>query len=97
MLAEQQPDLIILDIIMPGLDGLAVCRRIRADTRYNNIAILFLTARGQTDDVVVGLDAGGDDYVIKPFELAELDRPRARTGPARPAQRHYGKPGARDR
>ena len=72
MLAARRPDLIILDIIMPGLDGLTVCRRIRADNRYNDLAILFLTARGQTDDVVAGLDVGGDDYVVKPFELAEL-------------------------
>lgn len=72
MLAERRPDLVILDIIMPGLDGLAVCRKIRADNQYNNLAILFLTAKGRTDDVVAGLDAGGDDYVSKPFELAEL-------------------------
>lgn len=72
MLADRRPDLIILDIIMPGLDGLHVCRKIRADRQYNDLAILFLTARGQTDDVVAGLDAGGDDYVAKPFELAEL-------------------------
>jgi DNA-binding response OmpR family regulator len=72
VLAERQPDLILLDIIMPGLDGLGVCRKIRADAQYNNVAILFLTARGHTDDVVAGLDAGGDDYVVKPFELAEL-------------------------
>jgi DNA-binding response OmpR family regulator len=71
-LGERRPDMIILDIIMPGLDGLAVCRKIRADNQYNDLAILFLTARGQTDDVVAGLDAGGDDYVVKPFELAEL-------------------------
>jgi DNA-binding response OmpR family regulator len=72
ILSERQTDLVILDIMMPGLDGLAVCRRIRADTRYNHIAILFLTARGHTDDIVAGLDAGGDDYVVKPFELPEL-------------------------
>ncbi len=72
MLAERRPDLIILDIIMPGLDGLSVCRRIRADNQYDDLAILFLTARGQTDDIVDGLDAGGDDYVVKPFDLAEL-------------------------
>ncbi len=72
MLAERRPDLVILDIIMPGLDGLAVCRKIRADSQYNNLAILFLTAKGRTDDVVAGLDAGGDDYVSKPFEVAEL-------------------------
>ncbi|MGQ9851012.1 MAG: response regulator transcription factor [Aggregatilineaceae bacterium] len=72
MLAARRPDLIILDIIMPGLDGLTVCRRIRANSQYDDLAILFLTARGQTDDIVAGLDAGGDDYVIKPFEIAEL-------------------------
>ncbi|MBN1679184.1 MAG: response regulator transcription factor [Anaerolineae bacterium] len=72
MLEERRPDLMILDIIMPGLDGLGVCRRIRANSDYDDLTILFLTARGQTDDIVDGLDAGGDDYVIKPFELAEL-------------------------
>ncbi len=72
ILSERPTDLVILDIMMPGLDGLGVCRRIRADSRYNHIAILFLTARGNTDDVVAGLDAGGDDYVVKPFELPEL-------------------------
>ena len=72
LLADFQPDLVILDIIMPGLDGLSVCRKIRANDQYNNLAILFLTAKGQTDDIVAGLDAGGDDYVPKPFELAEL-------------------------
>jgi len=72
LLAERRPDLIILDIIMPGIDGLSVCRRIRSDSQYDDVAILFLTARGQTDDIVAGLDAGGDDYVAKPFELPEL-------------------------
>ena len=72
VIADRAPDLIILDIGMPGLDGLSVCRRVRADSQYNNVAVLFLTAYGHTDDVVAGLDAGGDDYVVKPFELAEL-------------------------
>jgi DNA-binding response OmpR family regulator len=72
MLEVRHPDLIILDIMMPGLDGLEVCRRIRANNQYNDLTILFLSARGHTDDVVGGLDAGGDDYVSKPFELAEL-------------------------
>ncbi|NLX11023.1 MAG: response regulator transcription factor [Chloroflexi bacterium] len=72
MLSERKPELIVLDIMMPGIDGLTVCRRIRADSQYNDITILFLTARGSTDDIVAGLDAGGDDYVIKPFEVAEL-------------------------
>jgi DNA-binding response OmpR family regulator len=72
MLADRRPDLMILDIAMPGLDGLTICRKIRHDTQYHDLTILFLTARGSTDAIVAGLDAGGDDYVIKPFELAEL-------------------------
>lgn len=72
ILEEGIPDLIILDIMMPGMDGLEVCRRIRADEQYNIVSILFLTARGHTDDIVDGLDVGGDDYVVKPFELIEL-------------------------
>ena len=72
MLADREPDLQVLDIIMPGLDGLGVCRKIRSEDRYNDLTILFLTARGQIDDVVAGLDAGGDDYLVKPFEVAEL-------------------------
>jgi DNA-binding response OmpR family regulator len=66
------PDLVILDIIMPEMDGIAVCRRLRRDQRFIALPILFLTAKGSTDDVVTGLDAGADDYVVKPFELAEL-------------------------
>src|SRR6185369_3176779 len=60
------------DIIMPEMDGLTICRRLRKDTRFDTLPILFLTAKGSTDDIVNGLDAGADDYVIKPFELAEL-------------------------
>ena len=66
------PDLIILDVMMPGQSGIEVCKRIRANPKFNAIPILFLTARSQTQDVVVGLDAGGDDYVTKPFEVNEL-------------------------
>jgi two-component system, OmpR family, response regulator RpaA len=66
------PDLLILDIIMPEMDGITVCRRLRRDARFATLPILFLTAKGGTDDIVTGLDAGADDYVIKPFELAEL-------------------------
>jgi DNA-binding response OmpR family regulator len=71
-LPRRLPDLIILDVMMPGLTGFDVCARIRADSTYNVVPVLFLTARGHTDDIVNGLDVGGDDYVIKPFELAEL-------------------------
>lgn len=72
LLEKRQPDLVILDIIMPGMDGIAVCRQIRANPRLTALPVLFLTAKGSTDDVVEGLDAGADDYVVKPFELAEL-------------------------
>ncbi len=72
MLERRKPDLLILDIIMPELDGITICRQLRSDARFTSLPILFLTARGSTDDIVIGLDAGADDYVVKPFELAEL-------------------------
>jgi two-component system response regulator MprA len=65
-----QPDAVILDILMPGIDGLEVCRRIRAVG--NQIPVLMLTARAEVDSRVAGLDAGADDYLAKPFALAEL-------------------------
>ena len=63
------PDLVVLDLMMPGIDGLDVCRRLRAN---GNLPILMLTARGGTADRVLGLDAGADDYLVKPFAYAEL-------------------------
>lgn len=72
LLERRVPDLLILDIIMPGMDGVTICRHLRSQARYITLPILFLTAKGTTDDVVEGLDAGADDYVVKPFELAEL-------------------------
>jgi DNA-binding response OmpR family regulator len=71
-LEKQVPDLLILDIIMPELDGVTICRQLRDDTRFIALPIIFLTAKGATEDIVVGLDAGADDYVVKPFELSEL-------------------------
>jgi DNA-binding response OmpR family regulator len=71
-LARQIPDLLILDIIMPEIDGVTICRMLRQDARFITLPILFLTAKGSTEDIVTGLDAGADDYVVKPFELAEL-------------------------
>ena len=67
---ERGPDAIILDVAMPKLDGLSVCRRLRADG--NRVPILVLTARHSLGDRVAGLDAGADDYVVKPFALEEL-------------------------
>ena len=66
----REPDLILLDINMPGMDGLEVCRRIR---EYVSCPILFLTARVEEQDRINGLMTGGDDYIIKPFSLDELN------------------------
>jgi two-component system response regulator MprA len=65
-----KPDAVILDILMPGIDGLEVCRRLRA--AGNEVPVLMLTARAEVDSRVAGLDAGADDYLSKPFALAEL-------------------------
>jgi len=67
---ELEPDAIVLDVLMPGTDGLAVCRILR--DRHNHTPILMLTARHEVSDRVAGLDAGADDYLVKPFALDEL-------------------------
>jgi two-component system, OmpR family, response regulator MprA len=67
---EPQPDAVILDLLMPGVDGLEVCRRLRATG--NHVPVLMLTARDEVENRVAGLDAGADDYVTKPFALEEL-------------------------
>jgi len=69
MAAEFIPDLVVLDLGLPRLDGVEVCRRLRAD---GDVPILILTARSDTGDRVEGLDAGADDYLVKPFERTEL-------------------------
>lgn len=66
---ETHPDLVVLDVMMPEVDGLEVCRRLRAQ---GQLAILFLTARASTPDRVRGLDSGADDYLVKPFAYTEL-------------------------
>jgi DNA-binding response OmpR family regulator len=66
------PDLIILDIMLPRLDGLSLCRMIRNETSTASIPIIMLTARGTEVDKIVGLESGADDYVVKPFALGEL-------------------------
>jgi DNA-binding response OmpR family regulator len=68
--AQNAYDLVILDLMLPGMDGLEVCRQLRAD--QVSVPILMLTARGAVEDRVAGLRAGGDDYVIKPFAMEEL-------------------------
>jgi class 3 adenylate cyclase/CheY-like chemotaxis protein len=66
------PDLILLDVMMPKLDGLEVCRRLKADKSLPFMPIILVTARGETSDVVAGLDAGGDEYLTKPVDQAAL-------------------------
>jgi two-component system response regulator MprA len=66
---EEEPDLVILDIMLPGMDGLEVCRQLRNE---GDTPILMLTAKDQTSDRVTGLDMGADDYMVKPFEFREL-------------------------
>src|SRR5216117_725855 len=67
---EEKPDLILLDIMMPKMDGYAVCTELRR--LANPVPILMLTAKGQVEDRVTGLDAGADDYLVKPFSTEEL-------------------------
>ena len=76
---ESNPDLVLLDIMLPGQSGIDVCNQIRA---VSGVPIIMLTAKGDTEDVVVGLEAGADDYVVKPHNGAELvARVRARLRP----------------
>jgi adenylate cyclase len=71
-LGELDPDLVLLDVAMPRLDGIEVVRTMRADPALNAIPVILVTAKSDTRDVVEGLDAGGDDYLTKPFEHAAL-------------------------
>lgn len=87
-LRGEHPDLIVLDIMLPKLDGLSLCRIVRRDPSTSHIPIIMLTARGTEVDKIVGLESGADDYVVKPFGLGEfLARVRAvmRRAPGRPA------------
>ncbi len=81
---ERPADLVILDLMLPGIDGIEVCRRLRA---AGDVAIIVLTARDKIDDKVEGLEAGADDYVTKPFAFEELlARVRAALRPRSPAR-----------
>lgn len=69
---EQTPDLVILDVMMPGMSGLDAAREIRADEKLRTLPIIMLTARAQESDIEQGFQAGADDYVVKPFSPREL-------------------------
>ncbi|MER3458089.1 MAG: DNA-binding response regulator [Chloroflexota bacterium] len=72
MARRQPPDLMILDVLMPGMDGYEVCRQVRADPLLHQLPILFLTARAKEEDRIEGFRAGADDYLPKPFNVEEL-------------------------
>jgi DNA-binding response OmpR family regulator len=69
MVADTQPDLVLLDVMMPGLDGFGACERIR---EFSSIPIIMVTAKGEEQDRVRGLDVGADDYIVKPFSATEV-------------------------
>jgi two-component system phosphate regulon response regulator PhoB len=69
---EVQPDLIVLDWMLPQISGIEVCRRLRGRSNLRNVPIVMLTARGEETDRIRGLDTGADDYIVKPFSMTEL-------------------------
>jgi phosphate regulon transcriptional regulator PhoB len=71
-LRRNPPDLLLLDIMLPDEDGLSICRQLRAEERLRELPVIFLTARGEEVDRIVGLEIGADDYVVKPFSPREL-------------------------
>ena len=72
MIEERQPDLVILDWMLPKVSGIEICRRLRQRGATRNLPIIMLTARGEETDRIRGLDTGADDYVVKPFSMTEL-------------------------
>jgi DNA-binding response OmpR family regulator len=69
---KHRPDLVLLDLMLPGMDGLEVCRKIRATAEWSGLPVIMLTAKGEDVDKVVGLEVGADDYLAKPFNPREL-------------------------
>lgn len=84
---RKPPDLILLDLMLPGLDGLEVCRQLKKEPKTADIPVLMVTAKDEESDVVAGLELGADDYVVKPFRMKELiARVRTALRRQRPAQ-----------
>lgn len=69
---EKKPDLILLDVMLPGIDGFDVCKAIKKDKEIENIPVIMLTAKGEEFDKILGLELGADDYITKPFSIREL-------------------------
>ena len=72
MLRRERPDLVVLDLNLPGMDGYAVCREIRADDEFADLPIVMITIRGRDAEIIQGLECGADDYLPKPFKAREL-------------------------
>ena len=72
ILKKQKPDLILLDIMMPRMDGYELCKRLKKNRKLKGIPVVFLTAKGQKEDAEKGLACGADDYIVKPFDPYEL-------------------------
>ncbi|MGH7255256.1 MAG: response regulator transcription factor, partial [Nitrospirales bacterium] len=72
LVTREKPDVLILDLVLPGLDGLEVCRRLRRDPETAQLPILILSGKGEATDRVTGLEVGADDYVAKPFNATEM-------------------------
>ena len=72
LVKKEVPDLVLLDLMLPGLDGIEVCRKLKADSVTHSVSIVMVTAKGEESDIVLGLGMGADDYVIKPFSPREL-------------------------
>lgn len=68
----RSPDIVLLDVMMPGMDGFSLCRKLKKDTRFSDIPLIFLTSLSQKEDIIEGFNAGANDYIIKPFNQQEL-------------------------
>jgi two-component system alkaline phosphatase synthesis response regulator PhoP len=71
-IASKLPDLVLLDLMLPGIDGLEVCRRLKSNDKTNNISVIMISAKGEEADIVAGLELGADDYITKPFSTRVL-------------------------
>jgi two-component system OmpR family response regulator/two-component system alkaline phosphatase synthesis response regulator PhoP len=84
---EKRPDLVVLDIMLPGVNGLEVCKELRLNSKFRDLPVIMLTAKGEEIDKVLGLEIGADDYITKPFSPRELlARIRARLRRMKPAE-----------
>jgi len=72
LIEDKIPDIVILDLMLPGIDGLEICRKLKSNPRTQDVPIIMVTAKGEESDVVLGLGVGADDYILKPFSPKEL-------------------------